>query len=185
MSQIKRFSEPCALFKKERQRWSNFCEVFLVKSSWMRTSHISFPEFSLATIFFFMSGGIFSWSFWLFWLGLGCIVRHTYITLLIQCLCVMSSARRFWREDVIAHRFPGIFVPPIPIFFLYSGILLISRVFFLDLTCREEAIHMISVEISSTRNDVRIPALNAEPLAGKSGSKGVDAETNIKNWAYF
>ena len=44
---------------------------------------------------------------------------------------------------------------------------------------------MISVEISSTRNDVRIPALNAEPLAGKSGSKGVDAETNIKIRAYL
>jgi len=105
-------------------------------------------------------------------------VRHTYITLLIQCLCVMSSARRFWREDVIAHRFPGIFVPPISIFFFYSGIFLIPE-FFLVLTCREEAIHMISVEISSTRNDVRIPALNAEPLAGKSGSKGVDAELRL------
>ena len=39
---------------------------------------------------------------------------------------------------------------------------------------------MKSVEISSTRNDVRIPPLNVEPLAGKSGSKGVAAETNIK-----
>ena len=76
-------------------------------------------------------------------------------------------------------------MPPIPIFFFYPGIFLISRVFFLVLTCREEAIHMISVEISSTRNDVRIPALNAEPLAGKSGSKGVDAETNIRIRAYF
>ena len=75
-------------------------------------------------------------------------------------------------------------MPPISIFFFYSGIFLIPE-FFLVLTCREEAIHMISVEISSTRNDVRIPALNAEPLAGKSGSKGVDAETNIKIRAYF
>ena len=39
---------------------------------------------------------------------------------------------------------------------------------------------MKSVEISSTRNDVRIPPLNVEPLAGKSGSKGVAAERNIK-----
>ena len=36
----------------------------------------------------------------------------------------------------------------------------------------ELAIHMISVEISRTRNEVRIPPLNVEPLAGKSGSKG-------------
>ena len=39
---------------------------------------------------------------------------------------------------------------------------------------------MISVEISSTRNDVRIPPLNVEPFAGKSGSKGVAAEKDIK-----
>ena len=44
----------------------------------------------------------------------------------------------------------------------------------------ELAIHMISVEISSTRNDVRIPPRNVEPFAGNSGSKGVAAETNKK-----
>ena len=70
-------------------------------------------------------------------------------------------------------------------FYLFSWNILDFPSFFLVLTCREEAIHMISVEISSTRNDVRIPALNAEPFAGKSGSKGVDAETNIKIRAYF
>jgi len=130
MSQIKRFSEPRALCKKERQRWSNFSKFF------SSNHHGRGLRTSVSRIFFFGDnfflhvGGIFSWSFWLFWLGLGCIVRHTYITLLIQCLCVMSSARIFWREDVIAHRFPGIFVPPIPISFFYSGIFLISRVFF-------------------------------------------------------
>jgi len=50
--------------------------------------------------------------------------------------------------------------------FLYLGIFL-----------SELAIHMISVEISRTRNEVRIPPLNVEPLAGKSGSKGVAAGT--------
>ena len=70
-------------------------------------------------------------------------------------------------------------------FFLLFWNILDFPSFFPVLTCREEAIHMISVEISSTRNDVRIPALNAEPFAGKSGSKGVDAETNIKIRAYF
>ncbi len=35
--------------------------------------------------------------------------------------------------------------------------------------------HIIRVEISSTRNEVRIPPLSVEPLAGKSGSKGVAA----------
>jgi len=91
----------------------------------------------------------------------------------------MSSARRFWREDVIAHRFPGIFVPPISFFFFLFWKFFVFPSFFFFLICREEAIHMISVEISSTRNDVRIPALNAEPLAGKSGSKGVDAELRL------
>ena len=161
-----------------------FFEVFLVKSSWTRL-RTSVSRFFFFGDNFFHVGGIFSWSFWLFWLGLGCIVRHTYITLLIQCLCVMSSARRFWRED-IAHRFPGNFCAA-NFYFFFSFTLEYSWFpeFFLVLTCREEAIHMISVEISSTRNDVRIPALNAEPLAGKSGSKGVDAETNIKIRAYF
>ena len=115
-----------------------FFRVFLVKSSWTRTSHIRFPNFFFGDNIFHV-GGIFSWSFWLFWLGLGCIVRHTYITLLIQCLCVMSSARRFWREDVIAHRLPGIFVPPIPVSFFYSGIFLISRVFFSRLDLRRRS----------------------------------------------
>lgn len=31
----------------------------------------------------------------------------------------------------------------------------------------------MSVEISSTRREVKIPPLNVDPLAGKSGSKGV------------
>ena len=31
----------------------------------------------------------------------------------------------------------------------------------------------IRVEISSTSREVRIPPLNVDPLAGKSGSKGV------------
>lgn len=132
MSQIKRFREPCPLCKKERKRWSNF-SMFFSSNHHGRGLRTSVSRiFFFGDNFFLHVGGIFSWSFWLFWLGLGCIVRHTYITLLIQCLCVMSSARRFWREDVIAHRFPGIFVPPIPISFFYSGIFLISRVFFLS-----------------------------------------------------
>ena len=120
MSQIKRFSEPRALCKKERQRWSNFSKFF------SSNHHGRGLRTSVSRIFFFGDnfflhvGGIFSWSFWLFWLGLGCIVRHTYITLLIQCLCVMSSARRFWREDVIAHRFPGNFCAANSYFFLLS-----------------------------------------------------------------
>ena len=167
--------------KKQRQRWSNFPKFFLVKSSWTRTSHISFPIFfSLATIIFFLSGEYLVDHSGFFWLGLGCIVRHTYITLLIQCLCVMSArrflARRRHRTSVSRNFFCRQF--------LFCFILEYSwfpEFFFLVLTYWEEAIHMISVEISSTRNDVRIPALNAEPLAGKSGSKGVDAETNIRN----
>ena len=160
-----------------------FFRVFLVKSSWTRTSHIRFPNFFFGDNIFHV-GGIFSWSFWLFWLGLGCIVRHTYITLLIQCLCIMSSgdflARRRHRTSVSRN-----FCAANSYFFLLFWNILDFPSFFPVLTCGEEAIHMISVEISSTRNDVRIPALNAEPLAGKSGSKGVDAEMNIKIRASF
>ena len=104
MSQIKRFSEPRALCKKERKRWSNFSKFF------SSNHHGRGLRTSVSRIFFFGDnfflhvGGIFSWSFWLFWLGLGCIVRHTYITLLIQCLCIMSSgdflARRRHRTSV-------------------------------------------------------------------------------------
>ena len=62
--------------------------------------------------------------------------------------------------------FPGFFFLSFLAPFLYLGIFL-----------SELAIHMISVEISRTRNEVRIPPLNVEPLAGKSGSKGVAAGT--------
>ena len=129
MSQIKRFSEPRALCKKERKRWSNFSKFF------SSNHHGRGLRTSISWIFFFGDNFFVSEEYLVdhsgfFWLGLGCIVRHTYITFLIQCLCVMSSARRFWREDVIAHRIPGIFVPPISIYF--PGIFLISRVFFLS-----------------------------------------------------
>lgn len=36
----------------------------------------------------------------------------------------------------------------------------------------------MSVEISSTRREVKIPPLNVDPLAGKSGSKGVAENKN-------
>ena len=45
----------------------------------------------------------------------------------------------------------------------------------------DPTIHIIRVEIRRTRNEVRIPPLKVEPLAGKSGSKGVAAETDKNN----
>ena len=180
MSQIKRFSEPRALCKKERQRWSSF---------FSSNHHGRGLRTSVSRIFFFGDnfflhvGGIFSWSFWLFltWFGLYC-AAHIYHFVNSVSLCNVVGAtflaRRRHRTSVSRNFCAANF-------YFFSWNILDFPSFFLVLTCREEAIHMISVEISSTRNDVRIPALNAEPLAGKSGSKGVDAETNIKIRAYF
>lgn len=111
------------------------------------------------------------------WFGLYC-AAHIYHFVNSVSLCNVVGAtflaRRRHRTSVSRNFCAANFY-----FFLLFWNILDFPSFFLVLTCREEAIHMISVEISSTRNDVRIPALNAEPLAGKSGSKGVDAELRL------
>ena len=94
----------------------------------MCTSHISFPEFSLATIFF-MSGEYLvdhSGFFDLVWV----VLCGTHISLFNSVsLCNVVRRDVFGAKTSSHIGFPEFFLPPISIFFLNSGIFLISRVF--------------------------------------------------------
>ena len=111
-----------ALYAKKSVSGGQIFRSFLVKSSWMCTSHISFPEFSLATIFF-MSGEYLvdhSGFFDLVWV----VLCGTHISLFNSVsLCNVVRRDVFGAKTSSHIGFPEFFLPPISIFFKFWNIL--------------------------------------------------------------